>query len=127
MAESSNGNGNGNGIGRGKSPGCVATQFKNGNKAAVGKGQSKGKGIRQMLERIGKESSKKGGDLTKLEYVCRKVWDEAAKGERWAIEILYDRMEGKPRQVIEMTNEDEDIGGLSDEQLTHYFDHASRN
>ena len=115
------------GNGSGNSRGSAATQFKKGNTAAAGFGRPKDSGIRQLLGKIGKEHSAKDSDLTKLEYVCRKVWEQAAKGERWAIEILYDRMEGKPRQVIEMTNEDSDLGSLSDDQLAAYFLEQSRN
>lgn len=81
--------------------------------------------IPAMLKRIGKEDHTK--EWSKLEAVCRKVYAEALAGEGWAIQLLYDRMEGRPRQVIEVTNEEEEIGMLEDEQLTGYFIEESRN
>jgi hypothetical protein len=37
-----------------------------------------------------------------LEQVIAKVVVLALKGERWAIELIFDRMDGKPIQVIDI-------------------------
>ena len=89
-----------------------------------GRGKSN-KAIPAMLKKLTDDKGKTGD--TVLEDICTKLIKAAEEGESWAIQLLFDRMEGRPRQVIQTTTEDEDIGGLSDEQLTHYFDHASRN
>ncbi len=58
-----------------------------------------------VLNRLGEENIKIGvEDITKKEAVARKLWSEAAKGEQWAINALMDRMDGKPRQVVDQTN-----------------------
>lgn len=125
---SNGGNGtNGNGNGKGQSPGSIATQFKKGNQAAAGHGRPKGSGIKQQLDKIGEEWSSKDEGLTKLEYVCRKLWEKAAKGDQWAINILFDRLEGKPRQTIEMTDDSAAIGQMDDDQLEQYMIEHSRN
>ena len=55
-----------------------------------------------VLEKIGGEKLK-GSDLTKKEAVARKLWAEAAKGQPWAINALMDRLDGKPKQVVDQT------------------------
>ena len=58
-----------------------------------------------VLEKIGGETIVSGKEtLTKKEAVARKLWGEAAKGEAWAINALMDRLDGKPRQVIDQNN-----------------------
>ncbi len=55
-----------------------------------------------VLDKIGGEKIK-GGELTKKEAVARKLWAEAAKGQPWAINALMDRLDGKPKQVVDQT------------------------
>jgi hypothetical protein len=43
--------------------------------------------------------------MTKREAICRKLLKLASEGERWAIEALMDRIDGKPKQQIEQHNE----------------------
>ena len=47
----------------------------------------------------------KAGDMTmsKKEAICRKLLKLASEGERWAIEALMDRIDGKPKQVVDQT------------------------
>ena len=59
-----------------------------------------------VLEKIGGEKVKVGKDeITKKEAVARKLWAEASKGQPWAINALMDRLDGKPKQVIDQTIE----------------------
>jgi hypothetical protein len=65
----------------------------------------KGQSWAAVLEKIGGETIVSGKEtLTKKEAVARKLWGEAAKGEAWAINALMDRLDGKPRQVIDQNN-----------------------
>jgi len=83
------------------------------------------KAIPSMLKKLtnvkGKESE------TVLEDICAQLIAEAQAGESWAIQLLFDRMEGRPRQVIETANEDDELGMLEDEPLTEYFVQSQRN
>jgi hypothetical protein len=57
-----------------------------------------------VLEKIGGEKIKAGKEeITKKEAVARKLWGEAAKGQPWAINALMDRLDGKPKQVVDQT------------------------
>lgn len=56
-----------------------------------------------VLEKIGGEKIGSGKDeLTKKEAVARKLWGEAAKGQPWAINALMDRLDGKPKQAMDI-------------------------
>jgi hypothetical protein len=44
----------------------------------------------------------KQGDPERLRRMADKVLDLGADGERWAVEFLADRLDGKARQQIEM-------------------------
>ena len=46
-------------------------------------------------------------DGKKLRDAADKLLDEAAKGEPWAIQMLADRLDGKPKQQIEATGADD--------------------
>jgi len=45
----------------------------------------------------------KQGDPEKLRNIAEKVLDLATEGERWAVEFLADRLDGKAKQHIEAT------------------------
>jgi hypothetical protein len=77
--------------------------FKKGDKNINREGRPpKGQSWAAVLEKIGGEKLK-GSDLTKKEAVARKLWAEAAKGQPWAINALMDRLDGKPKQVVDQT------------------------
>ena len=58
-----------------------------------------------VLEKIGGEMIAVGKEtITKKEAVARKLWAIAATGEAWAVNALMDRLDGKPRQVIDQNN-----------------------
>jgi len=57
--------------------------------------------IPDLLRRIGDEEiDTKGGRISKLEAVLRKTYQLAFDGERWAVEFIADRTEGKAIQSI---------------------------
>ncbi|MBF0196855.1 MAG: hypothetical protein HQL32_04060 [Planctomycetes bacterium] len=57
--------------------------------------------ISTILDKVGDEMTTLDGiDLPKKEAVLRKVYTEALAGERWAIEFIADRTEGKPHQSV---------------------------
>ena len=77
--------------------------FKKGDKNINREGRPpKGQSWAAVLDKIGGEKIK-GGELTKKEAVARKLWAEAAKGQPWAINALMDRLDGKPKQVVDQT------------------------
>jgi len=83
-------------------------RFVKGNSYA-GKSPGRPKGIQQIpdiLRKIGEEEGTKSGDLTKLQYVMRKVFDFAVEGRPWAVEFIANRTEGKPRQQIDINLDD---------------------
>lgn len=60
---------------------------------------------------------KSGNWRAGLDLVASKVVDLAHSGERWAIEQLADRIDGKPAQVVDSTMTLRDERGLSDAEL----------
>lgn len=41
-----------------------------------------------------------------MEAITDKVMQLALAGERWAVELIYDRLEGKPAQALELTGDE---------------------
>ena len=64
-----------------------------------------GKSWADVLRKIGEEAS--GHGITKKEMICRKVYEEAENGEQWAINALFDRIDGKPKQQIQHSGDEE--------------------
>lgn len=63
------------------------------------------KSIPDILRAIGNEKIKIGNqEITRIEVVLNKVYEEAIKGTRWAVEFIADRTEGKPTQIIVEAN-----------------------
>lgn len=63
----------------------------------------KGEGLPDLLEKI---LSEQAGDsnFDKREALCRKMIQLAFSGESWALKEVFDRLYGKPRQVIDQNN-----------------------
>ena len=57
------------------------------------------------------------GDKTRAEAICEQIVAAAEGGERWAIEYLYDRFAGKPRQSLEVAGDIERPIGI---QIVRY-------
>ena len=73
-------------------------------------GRPKGvQSIPDILRKIGDEEGTKSGDLTKLQYVMRKVFDFAVEGKPWAVQFIADRTEGKAKEFRETTVKTEPI------------------
>jgi hypothetical protein len=49
-----------------------------------------------------------GNKMTLKEAMASKLIELAASGESWAIKYIYDRIDGSPRQVTELTGEEGD-------------------
>jgi len=57
---------------------------------------------------------------TKQERICRLLVEKAILGNADAAKEVMDRMDGRPRQVIETISESEEIGGMKDEELIDF-------
>ena len=74
-------------------------QFTAGNQEGNRNGRPpKNKHIPDILRQIGEELTGEK-DITRLESLCRKVFEHAEKGIRWAVEWVADRLEGRPFQA----------------------------
>ena len=74
-------------------------QFTAGNQEGNRNGRPpKNKHIPDILRQIGEELVG-DEDITRLESLCRKVFEHAEKGIRWAVEWVADRLEGRPFQA----------------------------
>lgn len=69
------------------------------NKAAV----SFGKKLRDMLveEGLTKTSSINGESKERIKRVVERIYDEAEVGEAWAVQLIFDRVDGKVTQPID--------------------------
>ena len=120
---SNNTNGNGNGSKRG-----VGVPFTKDDPRRY-PGSRKGKKLLPALrKKMAEEIPDEGKDgKSRNQIIAEKLFGLAQNGDLTAIQLLYDRMEGRPRQAIEIANEDADIAGMDDETLTAYFLEQSRN
>lgn len=124
--EKSKGNANGNG------------RFVKGDPRINRTGLNRGsKGLPALLKKIGatgaanaqghKYVDDDGNPITRLERIANKLFEEAESGTGWAMQLLFDRLEGRPRQVLEVVSENEELGSMEDEALTGYFVEECRN
>lgn len=63
------------------------------------KGNKEGEKKRVFEDALRRAMSK--DDWKALNRGCQKLAEEAEKGERWALEIVRDTLDGKPKQTIE--------------------------
>jgi len=62
--------------------------------------------VKCLTDLLRKRLAKKGANgKTNLEIITNKVLELALNGERWAVELIYDRIEGKPRQALELSGD----------------------
>lgn len=73
-----------------------------------GKGKPKGRSWASIMEEYSTNSVNSEGDTAKVEIV-KKIIAAAKKSERWAIEILLDRIDGKVVQGVDMTTGGESL------------------
>jgi hypothetical protein len=57
--------------------------------------------LTSLLRRDG-EVVPDGGTKTRAELLSERVWELALKGERWAAELAYDRVDGRPAQRMNL-------------------------
>ena len=77
--------------------------FKKGQSGNPAGRPADGKSWAAVLDKLCDEEVKAGSmTMTKKEAICRKLLKLASEGERWAIEALMDRIDGKPKQVSEV-------------------------
>ena len=62
----------------------------------------KGESLPDLLEKILAEQAG-GADFDKREALCRKMIKLAFDGESWALREVFDRLYGKPKQVVDQT------------------------
>ena len=78
--------------------------FKKGQSGNPNGRPKKGQSWADVLKRLcDEEIDFKGEKLTKMEAIGRKLLSEAIQGEQWAINALMDRIDGKPKQVVDQT------------------------
>lgn len=58
------------------------------------------------------ELKAEGKDMPKLRSIARQLIDKASEGEGWALVEFANRLDGKPRQAIE-------VGGDADAPIYH--------
>jgi hypothetical protein len=63
----------------------------------------KGETFSEALERESEEMVN-NGSISKRDALAKVLYNEAAKGNLKAIEMIMDRIDGKPRQSIDQTN-----------------------
>jgi len=63
----------------------------------------KGESFAEALERES-ELLVNGSDITRREALAKVLYGKAAKGDLKAIEMIIDRLDGRPRQSIDQTN-----------------------
>jgi len=76
-------------------------QFGEGNQFSKGRGRPKGSpSIPDILRRVLGEEIGTIDKMTRLEAILIKVVKEAYDGDKWAVNFLADRLEGKPKQIL---------------------------
>ena len=59
-------------------------------------------GKQKQIGTIGDKENTKIVRLKKVEWLVKAVWQQAIKGESWAVNFIADRVEGKVTQPIDM-------------------------
>lgn len=65
------------------------------------RGNTLGAKSRRALKALDLALSSKGSDDIALRRIMDKVIELATEGERWAVEFIADRLDGKPAQTID--------------------------
>ena len=92
--------------------------FKKGQSGNPG-GMKKGTtSFKAMLTRMGLDPSIEDPKLTKDEAITKKIYEIAEGGDKWAIQFVVERREGKPSQSIEQINVDVDAGNWDKDNET---------
>lgn len=63
----------------------------------------KGKSFADVLNKLLAEEIPNQEGMDKKEALCRKLMKFAFDGEQWAMNAVFDRVEGKPKTIIDQT------------------------
>ena len=85
-------------------------QFEKGTSPPNPKGRPKGSITRQLREFMNEIDD---NGFNRMQHLCFIVWDKALKGDLQAIKLIMDRVDGKPRQTMEVERNNEPIQILS--------------
>jgi hypothetical protein len=68
----------------------------------------KGESLTDMLRDLGSVSdvATDKGKINRKQAIASRLWQMAIAGDLAAIKYIYDRIDGSPRQSVEMTGED---------------------
>ena len=85
-------------------------------------GRPKGTGVSKHLFKL-LANIPKGQDMTVGEILARRVVRLALQGDKWALDIILDRTEGKPLQSSEVNlfQSDRPFKNLTDEQIDSVY------
>ena len=64
--------------------------------------------IPAILAQIGNEPMPDDEKITLYEAMCRKAWEQAIAGDRWARAWIADRTEGTPKQTVHIQQHEPD-------------------
>ena len=64
--------------------------------------------IPDILRKIGDELVSDEEKISKSEAMCRKAWEHAIAGDRWARAWIADRMEGTAKQTVHIQQHEPD-------------------
>jgi hypothetical protein len=95
-------------------------QFKpgeSGNPNGTPKGERLSTQIRRLLSEVGAKGTK-GKEYTNGELIMKALLKKARYGDARSIEILFDRLEGKPKSGLLNVDEDDDDTGISSIKVT---------
>lgn len=88
------------------------------------RGKIVGRRIPEILAAIGSEEiiddrwpDANGGSMTKMEAVMRVVFDMALEGDRWCIDFIANRLEGKPASAPAPVDAGRDVRDIPTDQL----------
>lgn len=89
--------------------------FQPGNKANPG-GRPKEKAFADAVRLVVQQDDPKTG-LKKLRRLAEKLYEEAMKGEGWAMCQIADRLDGKPAQESTVNINDMRVSEMSDDEI----------
>ncbi len=80
------------------------TQFKRGNNANPNGRPKKGTAITDVLRKYAdlKVTDLSGDSMTRKEALAKTLWGAALEGDLVAVKYVYDRIDGKPRESVDI-------------------------
>ena len=99
------------------------TQFKKGVSGNPRGRPKKNAHIASILDEISHQEIR--DDRTKLYEILDGVFSQALEGKPWAIEFIANRLEGKPRQAVDVTTETKEASPFSEMSVDELRDFKS--